>query len=193
VAASTAAAVLPSAFVPPAIGTEQTATQQLAAIFRALDKQGGKAKYATIEELNEALDDWFADAVRASRPPNELDSIRAYQRLLITRFAISDRMPLKQVLEYHRLWCKAVHAGTLDMFAPGAAMSHDIHYEVTHPLKLLGPGPGTPASKDGKFKSAPGKSAAASPPATTKYPAGSCTHHPTSTSHTTAECIKKAK
>ena len=192
-AASTAAAALPSAFVPQAVGTEQTAAQQLAAIFRALDKQGGKAKYTTIEELNEALDDWFADAVRANRPLHEVDSIRAYQRVLITRFAISDRMPLKQVLEYHRLWCKAVHAGTLDMFVPGAAMNHDIYYEVTHPLKLLGQAPSAPSSKDGKFKSASSKTTAPSPTSRAKHPAGSCTHHPTSTSHTTAECVKKGK
>ena len=192
-AASTAASALPSAFVPSAVGTEHTATQQLAAIFRALDKQGSKAKYSTIEELNEALDDWFADAVKAGRPLHEVNSIRAYQRVLITRFAISDRMPLKQVLEYHRLWCKAVHAGALDMFAPGAAMNHDIYYEVTHPLKLLGQGPSTPSSKDGRYKSASSKSAAASPTVKPKHPVGSCTHHPTSTSHTTAECVKKGK
>ena len=46
--------------------------------------------------------------------------------------------------------------------------------------------------REGKSKAASDKTAAPKKP-TVKYPAGSCTHHPTSTSHTTAECIKKDK
>ena len=120
--------VLPSAFIPPPVGTEQNATQQLAALFAALIKQGGKVRCSSLEELNEALDDWFADAVRSGRTAAQLDSIRANQRLLIAQFAISDRMPPKQLLEYHRLWCKAVHTGTIDMFAHGAARNHTIFF-----------------------------------------------------------------
>ena len=184
-----AAGILPQAFVPPPIGAEQNPTQQLAAIFNALNKQGGKVKYSTIEELDEALDDWAADALKSGRTAQQVESIRAYQRLLTKQFAISDRMPLKQVLEYHRLWCKAVHAGTIDLFSQGAAMNHDIYYAVTHPLRLSGQGssPSSSQAKDSKSKAASDK---AKKP-TAKYPAGSCTHHPTSTSHTTAECIKK--
>jgi hypothetical protein len=188
-----AAGILPQAFVPPPIGAEQSPTQQLAAIFNALNKQGGKVKYSTIEELDEALDDWAADALKSGRTAQQVESIRAYQRLLTKQFAISDRMPLKQVLEYHRLWCKAVHAGTIDLFSQGAAMNHDIYYAVTHPLRLTAQGSVSSSSqaKDNKFK-ASDKAASdkvAKPKA--KHAPGSCTHHPTSTSHTTAECIKK--
>jgi hypothetical protein len=181
--------ILPQAFIPPPIGAEQNPTQQLAAIFNALNKQGGKVKYSTIEELDEALDDWAADALKTGRSAQQVESIRAYQRLFTKQFAISDRMPLKQVLEYHRLWCKAVHAGTIDLFSQGAAMNHDIYYAVTHPLRLSGQGSTSSSSqaKDSKSKAPSDK---AKKP-TAKYPAGSCTHHPTSTSHTTAECIKK--
>ena len=185
---------LPSAFIPPPVGTEQNASQQLAAIFSAMSKQGGKTKYSSLEELNEALTDWAADAVRSGRTAAQLNSIRAYQQLLITQFAISDRMPLKQLLEYHRLWCKGVHAGTIDMFAPGAAMNHDIYYTVTHPLRLSPHGsfPTNPQQRDGKNKTTSDKKQTPKRP-TAAHLAGSCTHHPTSTSHTTAECIKKSK
>lgn len=192
---TTTAGLLPQAFVPPPTGAEQSATQQLAAIFNALNKQGGKVKYSSIEELDEALGDWATDAAKAGRTAQQVESIRAYQRQLTTHFYVSDRMPLKQVLEYHRLWCKAVHAGTIDMFARGAELNFAILHAVTHPLKLSAHGSTAPSShaKDGKSKAASDKAAAPQKPATVKYPAGSCIHHPTSTSHTTAECIKKDK
>lgn len=189
---TTTAGILPPAFVPQPIGAGQSATQQLAAVFNALNKQGGTAKFSTIEQLDEALDDWATDALNSGRTAQQVESIRAYQRLLIKQFAISEKMPLTQVLEYNRLWCKAILAGTIDMFARGAAMNHDIYHAVLHPLKLSTYGSPTPSSqaKEGKPKAASDKTPAPKKP-TAKYPAGSCTHHPTSTSHTTAECIKK--
>ena len=184
-----AAGVLPDAFVPAPVGSEHTPAQQLAAIFNALHKQGGKVKYASIEELNEALDDWAAGFLKSGRSAQQVESVRTYQRLLVQRFAISDGMPLKQVLEYHRLWCKRVADGTIDMFAPGAALNHDIFHEATHPLRLIRQGSTSSpsSSKDGRSKSTADK---AKKP-TAKHPAGSCTNHPLSTTHTTAECLMK--
>ena len=186
-----AAGVLPHAFVPAPVGSEHSATQQLAAIFSALHKQGGKVKYSSIEELNEALDDWAAEFVRTGRSAQQVESVRAYQRLLVQQFYMSDRMPLKQVLEYHRQWCKKVANGSIDMFASDAAMNVHIHYEVTHPLRLGGQGSASSSSsaRDGKPK---GKADKGKTP-TAKHPAGSCAHHPLSTSHTTAECVKKGQ
>lgn len=188
-----AAGFLPSTFVPPPIGTAQSATQQLADLFTLMHKQGGKAKYSSIEELNEALEDWVIEALQSGRTAHQVESIRAYQRLLVTQFATSDRMPLKQVFEYHRQWCKAVHAGTIDLFARGAAMNHDIYYAVTHPLRLTSQGSVNtfPQQKGGKTKAASDKTTVTAPKKT--YAAGSCTHHPTSTTHTTAECLKKGQ
>jgi hypothetical protein len=177
--------------MPPAAGTEQTATQQLAAIFTALSKEGGKVKYTTLEQLDEALDDWAADAVKACRTAQQVESIRAYQRLLTKQFPSSDDMSLKQILEYHRLWCKAVHGGRIDMFAPGAEMNHDVLYAATHPLRLSAQRSTPPSSRAAAGKPKAASDKAKKPTVTAKYPAGSCTHHPTSTSHTTAECIKK--
>ena len=188
---SNAAGVLPHAFVPAPVGSEHSATQQLAAIFSTLNKQGGKVKYSSIEELNEALDDWAAEFVKTGRPARQVESVRTYQRLLIQQFYVSDRMPLKQVLEYHRQWCKKVDNGSIDMFAPDAAMNVYIHYEVTHPLRLSSQGSSSSSSspRDGKSKGKPDRAKTA----TAKHPAGSCTHHPLSTSHTTAECVKKGQ
>jgi hypothetical protein len=185
---------LPAAFVPTPSGTEQSAQQQLAAILNGLTKQGSKVKYATVAELDEALDDWATDAARSgTRTTAQVEAIRAYQRLLVVRFSVSEQRPLKDVLEYHRRWCKAVHAGTIDMFAAGAALNHDILYEVTHPLQL-GASPARPTARAGKSKDS-GAAAKAGPggrtQAVAKHPAGSCANHPTSTTHTTAECQKK--
>ena len=191
------AARLPAAFIPTAPGTAQSAQQQLAAIVNGLSKQSSKVKYTTVAELNEALDDWVADSIRAGTwTLAQVESIRAYQRLLIVRFSISERRPLKEVLEYHRRWCKAVHAGTIDMFAPGAEFSWPVLYEVSNPLQLgtgHTPTASTPRAGNSKAKDASPavKAGAASGSPAAKHPAGSCTNHPTSTSHTTAECKKK--
>ena len=77
-----AAGVLPDAFVPAPVGSEHTPAQQVAAIFNALHKQGGKVKYASIEELNEALDDWATEFIKAGRTVPQVESVCAYQRLL---------------------------------------------------------------------------------------------------------------
>jgi hypothetical protein len=190
-------AVLPAAFVPISPGTEHSAGQQLAAIFKEFSKQGGKVKYATIKELDEALDDWADDSLRLGWTAAQIESIRAYQRLLIIRFSFSERRPFKEILEYHNKWCKAVHSKTIDMFAAGAELNLAILYEVSHPKQYGG---GTAAAtaghKAGRSKDATSTAintaAKRGAPAAAKYPAGSCTHHPTSTSHTTAECIKKS-
>ena len=186
-----AANFLPPGFVPQSIGTELSGTQQIAVLLDAIEKQGGKTTYKNFEDFNEALDDWARKAVSQGWTAHQVEAIRAYQALLITQFATSDRMPLKQVLEYHRRWCKDVMAGIIDPFTHGAAMNHDIYYTVTHPLRLTPHGAATtfPQQKGGKAKGASDKKGATADKKT--YPAGSCTHHPTSTTHTTAECKKK--
>ena len=193
-------AILPAAFVPTPSGTAQNAQQQLAALFNGLAKQGSKVKYATISELNEALDDWATDSLGAGWTAAQIESIRAYQRLLIVRLTVSERWPLKDVLEYHRKWCKAVHAGTIDMFARGAELNLVFRHEVQYPIVLGAPtasASSTVTAKSGKSKdtstaaASSAKTTAARTPPAAKPPAGSCTNHPASTSHTTAECKKQ--
>jgi hypothetical protein len=190
---------LPDAFIPAPAGSSQSAQQQLTAIVNGLNKQNARVKYASIEELNEALDDWVTDSINAGTwTSRQIESMRAYQRLLILRFSISEKRPLKQVLDYHRKWCKAVHAKTIDMFAIGAELNLAILHEVSHPLQL---GPQEGRSPSNPQQPRKGGSKTASPKAATtpgtapaaKYAAGSCVHHPTSTSHTTAMCTKGPK
>jgi hypothetical protein len=187
--------LLPAAFVPTPSGTAQSAQQQLAAIVSGLSKQGSKVKYATIGELDEALDDWATDSLKAGWTAAQVESIRAYQRLVTAGFYTSERRPLKEVLDYHRKWCKAVHAGTIDMFAAGAELNLAILYEVSHPRQYGGaPAAAASAVRTGKSKDAAPTvraGAASGSSASAKYPAGSCTKHPASTSHTTAECKKQ--
>ena len=188
--------ILPAAFVPTLSGTEESAGQQLAAIFKEFGKQGGKVKYATIKELDEALDDWVDDSLRRNWTAAQVESIRAYQRLLITHFSSSERRPFKEILEYHNKWCKAVHNKSIDMCARGAELNHDILYEVSHPKQYgSNTAAATAGHRAGRSRDVtPAATSAAtkrSSPAAGKYPTGSCTHHPTSTSHSTAECIKK--
>ena len=183
--------------MPTPSGSEQSAQQQLAAIVDGLSKQGSKVKYATIAELDDALDDWATDSLKAGWTAAQIGSIRSYQRLLIAGFCVSERRPLKEVLDYHRKWCKAVHAGTIDMtlFAAGAELNLAILYEVSHPSQYgSGPTSASPAHKVGKSKdttAAAKVGTANGSPAAAQHPAGSCTNHPASTSHTTAECKKK--
>jgi hypothetical protein len=187
-------ALLPAAFVPTPSGSEQSAQQQLAAIVSGLSKQGGRVKYSNAGELNEALDDWAADSLTAGWTAAQIESIRAYQRLLINRFTISERKPLKEVLEYHRKWCKAVHAGTINMFVPGAELSWPILYDVSNP-QLFGAA-GSPATLPHKAAKTRGQAPRTAPlfsesSSTPRHPAGSCVNHPTSTTHTTAQCRQK--
>lgn len=185
--------LLPSAFRPTPAGTEQSAQQQLAAIVNGLSKQGGKVKYASIAELNEALDDWAASSLAEGWTARQVESIRAYQRLLVSRFAVSEHKPLKAILEYHRKWCKAVDVGTIDMFAPGAELNLSILYDVDHPLQFGGAASATPTTpaKTGGAKGPASAAGSDAKPVAAKYPAGSCTKHPASTSHTTAGCRQK--
>jgi hypothetical protein len=183
---------LPSAFRPTPAGTAQSAQQQLAAIVNGLSKQGSKVKYSSIAELNEALDDWATSRVAAGWTVQQIESIRAYQRLLVHRLPMSGK-PLKVILEYHRKWCKAVDSGAIDMFAPKAAFDKDILYDVENP-EQFGSTAATSTARTGKPDKArkPASSAGSeAKPATAKHPVGSCTNHPTSTTHTTAECRLK--
>ena len=187
------ASVLPAAFRPVPSGTEQGAQQQLAAILSGLGK-GTKVKYATFAELDEALDDWVADGKKAGWSSQDVDAIRTYQRLLIDGFPHSERWSLRDVLEYHRRWCRAVDAKTIDPFAQGAALNLTLVYEVSHPRQYGATAASTTPRRGGRFKdTAPAANGAKSGGslAINRHPAGSCTNHPSSTTHNTAECKKK--
>jgi hypothetical protein len=186
--------LLPPAFRPTQAGTEQSAQQQLAAIVDSLSKQTGKVKYTSFAELNEALDDWAESGIAAGWSAERINAIRLYQQQLVHRFPM-DGMSLKVVLEYHRKWCKAVANGKFDMFAPDTARNLDILYDVQHPQQFgvaaAATAPTAAAGRTGKVKKPSSAASTETKPAAPKHPAGSCTKHPASTSHTTAECRLK--
>ena len=186
--------LLPPAFRPTQAGTEQSAQQQLAAIVDSLSKQTGKVKYASFAELNEALDDWAESGIAAGWSAERINAIRLYQQQLVHRFPM-DGMSLKVVLEYHRKWCKAAANGKFDMFAPDTARNLDILYDVQHPqqfgIAATSTASTAAAGKTGKVKKPASAAGSDAKPATPRHPAGSCTKHPASTSHTTAECRLK--
>jgi hypothetical protein len=196
---TTRTTVLPPAFVPTTPGTEQSAQQQLAAIVSGLSKQGAKVKSATVADFNEALDDWATDSAKAGWTVQQVEAIRTYQRLLILKFLVAERRPFVQVLEYHRKWCKALYAGSIDMFAPGAELNLAILYDVEHPLTLGHTAASTTAAGSPKTRRSTGAAAAAATstartsPNAGRHAAGSCVNHPASTTHTTAECNASKK
>jgi hypothetical protein len=147
-----------------------------------------ETKYKSLTELNEALEDW-RERVTPTWSAAQLESLRLYQHLLIFNFGAT--WTLTKVLEYHRLWCKSVHTGKIDMFAPGAELNQTILFNIEHPLHLGGTTSAATSStaKHGKGKPATTKSAAgATASQAGKYEEGSCTNHPSSTTHTTAQC-----
>jgi hypothetical protein len=190
----TPSVTLPAAFVPTAIGSDENAIQRFTAIVDAV-KRGTKAPYSNINELNEALDDWATSWRRAGYSADKVEAVRRYQNFLVQQLTFTDRIPFKQVLEYHRKWCKAVHEGEVDMFAANACYHPAILHAVTHPLNFTPHTTSSSSSRGPKSKSDKSSSKAppsgSSPPA--KFPAGSCTHHPNSTSHTTEQCQKKGQ
>jgi hypothetical protein len=194
----TPSVTLPAAFVPTSIGTGENALQALQAIVKTVVDKGSTSHIKNIKQLDELLDDWATDWVKAGTyTSRQVESVRAYQRLLILQFTISERRPFTEVLEYHRRWCKAVHAGTIDMFADGAELNLTILHKVSTPIQYASHGSSSsppPRGHKAKADKTPTKATpggGSSTPA--KFPAGSCTYHPNSTSHTTEHCKTKGR
>ena len=187
--------LLPAAFVPTPAGSEQSSAQQLAAILAGIHKQG-KVKYTDINDFNERLDDWVDAYIADGRPAAHVDSVRRYQRLLIQQLHFSEHWSFKEVLEYHRLWCKKYAAYSPDTIESITGLDHNIYHAVKHPLQLGGHAAATPSPSRKPAAARPASTAASGTAAGSssligRHPAGSCTNHPTSTTHTTAECQKK--
>ena len=181
--------------MPTPAGSEQSSAQQLAVLLAGINKQG-KVKFATIYEFNETLDDWAAAYIADNRPAAQVDAVRRYQQLVIHQLHVSERWTFKEVLEYHRLWCKKYVAYPPDAIESIVALDHSIYHAVKHPLQLGGHAAVAPAPSRRAAKTRPAGAAASSTPVggsslAGRHPAGSCANHPSSTTHTTAECLKK--
>ena len=189
--------LLPAAFVPTQPGSEESSTQQIAAFLAGIHKLD-KIKYNTIGEFNEKLDDWADAYIADGRPAAHVDAIRRYQRLLIQQLHVSEDWSLKEVLEYHRRWCKKYASYPPDMIASITELDYNIYHTVKHPLQLGGRAAATPSPnrKPATSRARPASTAVSGAAGSTsslvgRHPAGSCANHPSSTTHTTAECQKK--
>lgn len=176
-------------------GTPEHSAQLLVDIITGFNKR--EVKYSSLDALATALDDWAEQAVRpplgSARPPwtaAELASLHKYKEFVI--HTLGPHQTLTAVLAYHKEWIAGVAGGYIDMFAhaghfymPGLVKakilltsSSSFRGQGTSEKKKAGTGGGS--SAEGQPKSKAGKHAA-----------GSCSNHPLSTTHTTAECRQK--
>lgn len=176
--------------MPTAVNTGEDALLTLQAALKSIAEKGTSSHLKTIKQLDEHLDDWAKSWIRdPKRTPRDVDAIRAYQRLLVFQWAVTERKPHADILEYNRRWMKAVAAGEIDMFAPDAELNLILLHKVQAPNIYTSQASTKPHKP--KADKPPPKATAGAPPAPAKYPAGSCAHHSNSTSHTTEQCIKK--
>lgn len=180
--------------IPVEAGSVQDYTQHLTRLMTTMHRTA--AKYASLKALDQGLEEWWESESRHGTWTGlQLMSLANYRAFLIQE--LGPTRPLSKILEYHRLWTKAVYSFEHDMFQPGG------HYVPHLFLKagLLEPIKSSSSSssshrggKQSTNTAEPGAAAGTAAanlkrhPDSGKHPAGSCTKHPTSTTHTTAEC-----
>ena len=168
--------------IPTTYGSERDNIQVLVELISQLHRK--TEKFPNFAALSRGLEEWWELAVRNHWTAQQLDALARYRNLLLTEWGPSH---FSKAAEYHRLFTKAVSAGTHDMFAP----SGHLNLNALHRSGLMSVVPTSAASSSsspsGKNKQRTPKTPA-KPGASGKHPAGSCIHHPQSTSHTTAEC-----
>jgi hypothetical protein len=187
-ASSPSSSPLPAALIPSTTGSAQHNAQVLTELLTTFHKRD--AKLANIAALNTALQEWWDLAVAARWSPQQLNSLHQYWHFVVHTL---NKWPEARVLTYHKEWVKAVHTKVLDMFSPNSHLH--LPALITAELALTAPTTSSYASKAGKktdtaaVSAKPAKDSAASKVG--KHAAGSCTNHPLSTTHTTAECRVK--
>ena len=172
---------LPEALIPSLPGSERDNTQILTSIITGLKAR--EVKYTTLTQLDTALGDWWKSVV-TTWTGKQLNSLMLYRRFVID--TLGKRSPLHSVVKYHTLWTKAVNDREHDMFT----VDGHIHLSALIEAEIqLGPTTSTSSNK-GKKTPTPSDSTARKEGETPKktYTAGSCTHHPESVTHTTAQC-----
>jgi hypothetical protein len=184
---------LPAAMIPTEAGSVQDNTQLLTSLITTFHKR--EVKYATLKALDQGLEEWWESVSKSDTwSGRQLMSLANYRAFLIQE--LGPAYPLPKILEYHRLWTKAVNAGEVDMFGPGG---HYVPHLFLKAGLLTAPKPSSTFNRKGGTQSPPssepGAAGSAAPtgtrfrhPDSGKHPAGSCTKHPWSTTHSTAEC-----
>ena len=180
------ASFLPAFMIPAPIGSGHDEQQVMAAALSAARRV--TAKFANFTAMKQSLEDWCEDVELKQWPAERVMAVVRYHDLLVHTWGAAR---FQQSNEYHRLFIKDLNAGRHDMFAPRGHMN----FGAMHEAGLFNVGSSSPAGASrgaGKDKGrTPGKGTDAKAPASGKHPAGSCTKHPDSTTHTTAECRQK--
>jgi hypothetical protein len=174
---------LPESLIPAMPGSERDNTQILTSIITGLKAR--EVKYTTLAQLDTALGDWWELAVTGNTwTSKQLNSLMLYRRFVID--TLGKRSPFHSVVKYHTLWIKAVNTRKHDMFADDGHiyLSALIEAEIQ-----LGPATSSSSNKGKKTPStSEGKERKEGETPKKSFPAGSCTHHPESTTHTTVQC-----
>ena len=186
--------VLPDALIPASPGSDRDNAQVLSTLLNNLHKK--EVKYKTLKDLKEALDDWWQFAIDRKWPGEHLTSLREYTDFILHKLPAMS-WSISEISEYHRLFLKQVYSGKCDMFARNAHADVHLMLEI-RPASVVG----TSSSSSSTSPSAHRQRKAKTPPAPRepgstgslvgKYAKGSCTTHPESTTHTTAQCRRLA-
>ena len=174
---------LPASMIPTTYGSERDNIQVLVELISQLHRK--TEKFPNFAALSRGLEEWWELAVRNNWTAQQLDALARYRNLLLAEWGPAH---FSKAAEYHRLFTKAVSTGTHDMFAP----SGHLNLNALHRSGLMSVVPSSATSSSSSpagRKSKPHAPKTANKTGSTgKHPAGSCVHHPQSTSHTTAEC-----
>ena len=174
---------LPASMIPTTYGSERDNIQVLVELISQLHRK--TEKFPNFAALSRGLEEWWELAVRNNWSAQQLDALARYRNLLLAEWGSAH---FSKAAEYHRLFTKAVSTGTHDMFAP----SGHLNLNALHRSGLMSVVPSSAAASSTSTGGKKNKQQTPKTPTKTgssgKHPAGSCTNHPQSTSHTTAEC-----
>jgi hypothetical protein len=184
--------VFPSTLAPPPLGgvfTEQTVSVNGIKLTSAnfFDAK----KFKNIEELKTALDDWVTIAERSNWSAHHIRCIYKYRSLLVD--TIAAKSSLTQALSYHLAFARAVDAHEHNMFGVDGSEYHvRSWFQVFPPAAAASPSAKKTNATRGSKKGSTGNTIGKEDKPT--FAAGSCQHHPQSTTHDTASCrMNKAK
>lgn len=180
--------LFPPSLAPTPIGSQQDSAQQITRLLLNMNKSA--VKYPTLSDLASALDEWAALAVRAKWSSEQVLAIVRYRTFVIDE--IGRKSSVTQAAKYHALWSKAVEDGHIDMFAHGSQY-HPLSYVTVFPSTSVDNSASSSSATKSSKKNNKGKETdkEKDKPVKRVFPAGSCTHHPLSTSHDTSMCNKK--
>jgi hypothetical protein len=182
---------------PVEVGSAEDNVQLLTNLVTTFRKK--EVKYASLKALDQGLEEWWETVSDAGVwTGSQLKSLVEYRTFLIND--LGPTCPLSKILEYHRLWSKAVSERRHDMFQVGgyyvphlfikAGLLQVARSSGSSPFHHKGGGKRDTATEPGAATST---ADTVTPdrkrhPDSGKHAAGSCTKHPWSTTHTTAEC-----